>query len=162
MMALPPGAYTAIVEGVGGGTGVAVVGVFEVDQPNAPLTNISTRGQVLTGNDRMIAGFVVSGDSAKTVVINVAGPHLGNFGIPNHLANPMLTLVRQSDQAILAINDDWQGAPNWFDIQATGFQPNNSLEPAIMMTLPPGAYTAIVEGVGGGTGVAVVGVFVVP
>ena len=158
---LPPGAYTAIVEGVGG-TGVGLVGVFEVDQPDMTLTNISTRGQVLTGNDRMIAGFIVQGDGPQTVVVNVAGPHLLNFGIANALLNPTLTLVRSSDQAVLATNDNWRTQTNPADvaaIEATGFQPNNPNEPAIIMTLPPGAYTAIVEGVGGSTGVALVGVF---
>jgi hypothetical protein len=161
---LPPGAYTAIVEGVGGGTGVGLVGVFEVDHPEIPLVNISTRGQVLTGNDRMIAGFIVNGTGSQKVVVNVAGPSLNQFGLAG-LANPTLTLVRSSDQTVIATNDDWQTQTNPGDvalIQASGFQPNNAAEPAIIATLPPGAYTAIVQGVGGGTGVGLVGVFTAP
>ena len=162
MLTLAPGAYTAIVQGVGGGTGVGLVGVYEVDHPEVPLINISTRGQVLTGNDVMIAGFIIQGSGPQTVVITVAGPSLANYGISNPLQNPTLTLVRSSDQSVIATNDNWQSAANAAQIQASGFAPANTLEPAIMMTLAPGAYTAIVEGVGGGTGVGLVGVFTTP
>jgi hypothetical protein len=160
---LPPGAYTAIVQGASLTTGVGLVGVFEVDHPEVPLVNISTRGQVLTGNDVMIAGFVIQGNSVQTVVVNVAGPSLNAFGL-NGLANPALTLVRSSDQAVIATNDNWQtqSAIGVAAIQASGFQPNNALEPAIIATLQPGAYTAIVSGVGGTTGVGLVGVFRTP
>jgi hypothetical protein len=165
ILALAPGAYTAIVSGVNNTTGVGLVGLFEVDHPDAPLINISTRGQVQAGNDVMIAGFIVGGASARTVVINVAGPSLANYGIADPLLNPQLTLVRASDQATLAVNDNWQVQTNPGDavaIQNSGFQPNNPLEPAIIATLPPGAYTAIVSGVGNTTGVGLVGVFAVP
>jgi uncharacterized protein YaiE (UPF0345 family) len=158
---LAPGAYTAIVEGVNGGTGTGVVGVFEVDAIDTPLVNISTRGKVLTGNDRMIAGFIVAGTGSKTVVVNVAGPSL-SFGTEG-LADPVLSLVRTSDNAVLATNDNWQSQSpgDVAAIQASGFKPNNALEPAIIATLDPGAYTAIVSGAGGGTGVGLVGVFAV-
>ena len=83
------------------------------------------------------------------------------FGITNALANPTLQLVRSSDQAVLATNDDWQGATNAADITASGFAPSDALESAILVDLPPGAYTAIVSGVAGGIGVGIVEVFVV-
>ena len=156
---LPPGAYTAIVEGVGGGTGVSVIGVYEVDGPTIPLTNISTRGRVLTGNDVMIGGFIINGTGPQTVAIVATGPSLTQYGITNALANPKVTLVRSSDQAVIDSNDDWQAHANASQLQAAGFAPSNTLEAAIYITLPPGAYTAIVEGVGGGTGVAVIGVY---
>ena len=159
---LPPGAYTAIVEGVNGGTGTAVAAVYEVDGPTVPLTNISTRGRVLTGNDVMIGGFVIQGNASQNVAIIGTGPSLAAFGIQNPLGNPTLRLVRSSDQTTLATNDDWQTAPNAAAIQAAGFAPSNSLESAIMMSLPPGAYTAILEGVGGGIGVGVIGVYKAP
>jgi hypothetical protein len=97
-------------------------------------------------------------------VVNVAGPSLANFGIANPLANPQLTIVRSSDNVIIATNDNWQTQANSADvaaIQATGFQPNHTLEPAVILTLPPGGYTAIVTGGTSGTGVALVGVFAV-
>jgi len=126
------------------------------------VVNISTRGLVLTGNNVMIAGLIIQGTGPQTVVITATGPSLVPFGITNPLADPTLQLVRQSDSAILATNDDWQMAPNYLDILASGFAPTDPKESAIMMTLAPGAYTAIVQGAGGGSGVSVVGVFRVP
>jgi len=123
------------------------------------LFNISTRGKVLTGEDVMIGGFVIEGSGNKTVAIVATGPSLTAFGIANALANPMLTLVRSSDQSVIATNDNWGSAANAAQLQAAGFAPNNALEPAILVNLPPGAYTAIVSGVGGGTGVALIAVY---
>jgi hypothetical protein len=157
---LAPGAYTAIVEGVGG-TGVAVVGIYEVNNPQTPLINISTRGKVLTGNDVMIGGFVIGGSNPQTVAIVATGPSLAAFGIASPLANPKVTVVRSSDQSVVATNDDWQAGTDATQLQAAGFAPSNPLEAGLLLTLPPGAYTAIVEGVGGATGVAVVGVYTV-
>ena len=158
---LAPGNYTAVVSGVGGATGVGLVGVFEVDHPEVPLLNISTRGKVLTGSDVMIAGFIVQGSGPKNVVVSVAGPSLANFGISSPLGNPTLTLVRSSDNAVIAANDDWQNQDptRVAAIQNAGVQPNHALEPALIATLAPGAYTAIVSGIGGVTGTALVGVF---
>jgi hypothetical protein len=158
---LPAGAYTAIVQGVSNTTGVSVIGVYEVSGASIPLVNISTRGRVLTGNDVMIGGFVIGGDGPKTVAIVATGPSLAPFGIASPLANPTITLVRQSDQTILATNDDWQSDASAGQLQAAGFAPTNILESGLYRTLPPGAYTVIVEGVGGAVGVAVIGVYAV-
>jgi hypothetical protein len=122
-----------------------------------PLANISTRGQVLTGNDVMIGGFVIQGDTPQTVVVRARGPSLAPFGISNFLANPVLQLF--SGQTQIALNDNWQQAANAADIQARGFAPTNAFESAILVTLTPGAYTAIVTGAGGTTGVGIVEVF---
>jgi hypothetical protein len=162
LVTLPPGAYTAVMQGKDGGTGVGLIGVFETDHPAVPLVNISTRGDVLTGDDVMIGGFIVQGSGPQTVVVTATGPSLSGFGIANPLADPTLTLVRSSDQAVLATNDNWQDAPNASQIQASGFAPSDPHESAIMMSLDPGAYTAIVRGAAGATGVGVVGVFATP
>jgi DNA-binding beta-propeller fold protein YncE len=159
---LPPGAYTAIVQGAGGGTGVSVVGVFEVGHPEIPLVNISTRGVVRSGEDVMIGGFIVNGDMPKKVIITATGPSLASFGINNFLANPKLTIVRSSDQAIVATNDDWEADVNASQLSGTPFEPQNLLEAGLVLTLPPGAYTAVVSGSGGTTGISVIGVFTVP
>jgi hypothetical protein len=159
---LPPGAYTAIVQGVSGGTGISVIGVYEVDQPTIPLVNISTRGRVQTGDNVMIGGFVIQGAGSQQVAIVATGPSLAQFGIANPLANPMLTLVRSSDQATIGSNDDWQAAGNAAQLQSAGFAPSNALESAILTTLAPGAYTAILQGAGGTTGVGIIGVYRVP
>jgi hypothetical protein len=154
---LAPGAYTAIVTGVGGTTGVGIIEVFEVDKPEVPLINISTRGQVLTGNDVMIGGFIIQGSSPQTVVVRARGPSMLANGIANYLANPMLQLFSGPNQ--IAVNDDWQNAANQADLLASGFAPSEPLEAAILITLNPGAYTAIVTGVGGTTGVGIIEVF---
>ena len=107
----------------------------------------------------MIGGFIIQGDSPKTVLIRAGGPSLAAYGVPGVLANPMLELHRSSDGAIIASNDNWGDAANAAAIQATGLAPVSPLESAILITLPPGAYTAIVTGANGGTGVGIIEVF---
>ncbi len=158
LVLLNPGAYTAVVSGVGGGTGVGIVEVFEVDQPEMPLTNISTRGRVLAGDDVMIGGFIIQGHTSKTVLIRARGPSMIPAGVTDALANPQVTLV-DSAQTIIASNDNWGDATNAAAITATGLAPTNALESAILVTLQPGAYTVVVSGVGGTTGVGIVEVF---
>ena len=157
LTALAPGAYTAIVSGNTAGTGVGIVEVYEIDSPGAPFTNISTRGQVRTGDNVMIGGFIIQGSSSQTVLIRAVGPNLANYGVADVLANPKLQLY--SGQTVIASNDDWGTSSNAAAIQATGLAPVNPLESAILITLAPGAYTAIVSGVNSGTGVGIVEVF---
>jgi len=157
---LGPGAYTAVVSGVGGLTGVGIIEVFEVDKPEIPLLNISTRGQVLTGNDVMIGGFIIQGDSPQTVTVRARGPSLVPFGITNALMDPVLELF--NGPTPVASNDDWQAQTIPGDvaaIQASGFAPADTREAVIRITLPPGAYTAIVRGKNGGTGVGIIEAF---
>ncbi|HET7379961.1 MAG TPA: hypothetical protein VFJ24_07970, partial [Gaiellales bacterium] len=159
---LAPGAYTAIVSGSDGGTGIGVVGVFELDHPETPLVNISTRAHTqLIQSDVLIAGFVVQGASPQQVAVTVAGPSLRAAGITNALANPMLVVARP-DGALIALNDDWQSDAAAAQLQAAGFAPADPAEPGVPLTLDPGPYTAIVRSTDGTTGVAVVGVFAVP
>ena len=154
---LNPGPYTAVVSGMNNLTGVGIIEVFEVDHPEIPLLNISTRGQVLTGGDVMIGGFIIQGDAPQTVVVRARGPSLAPFGITNPLLDPVLQLF--TGQSLLETNDDWQASPNAAAIQASGFAPGDPREAVIRVTLPPGAYTAIVTGKNGTTGVAIVEVF---
>ena len=156
LVTLPPGAYTAIVSGMGNATGVGIVEVFEVDAPAVPLTNLSARGFAQGGADVMIAGFVIQGTSSQTVLVRARGPSLVPFGIMNPLPNPRLRLVRSSDQAEIHVNDDWRQASNQLAITASGYAPGHDLEAAVLVSLPPGAYTAVVDG---GIGVAIVEVF---
>lgn len=140
--------------------GIAWIVIGTAFAQTSQLANISTRGQVLTGNSVMIAGFVVQG-AAQTVVIRARGPSLVPFGIADALFDPTLDLVRSADQAVLQVNDDWELGPNAGQIADSGFAPGDPFESAIFATLPPGAYTAIVRGFGGTTGVAIVEVFAV-
>jgi hypothetical protein len=158
---LGPGPYTAIVQGDRGGTGVGIVEVFEVDHPDAPLIGISTRGRVLTDDNVMIGGFIISGTEPRTVVVRARGPSLASQGVAGTLQNPLLQLVFAADATTIT-NDDWGTAANAGTLQAIGFAPSDPLEAAILVTLTPGAYTAIVSGAGGTTGVAIVEVYAAP
>jgi hypothetical protein len=155
---LNPGAYTAIVSGVNNATGVAIVEVYEMDHPEVPLIGISTRARVQTGDNVVIGGFIIQGASPLQVVVRARGP---STGLTSALADPTLTIVPAAGGANL-INDDWGTAANAATLQASGFAPGNAKEAAILVTLNPGAYTAIVSGVGNTTGVAIVEVYVVP
>jgi len=154
---LGPGAYTAIVSGVGNTTGVGIIEVFEVDLPEVPLINIATRGQVLTAADVMIGGFIIQGDAPQTVIVRARGPSLTAAGVPGALQDPVLQLF--SGQTQIGVNDDWQTDVNAGQIQSRGFAPSDARESAILVTLSPGAYTAIVTGKNGTTGVGIIEVF---
>ena len=152
---LAPGAYTAIVSGVGGVTGRGIVEVFEVDQTSR-LANISTRGQVQTGDDVMIGGLIIEGDTDKTVVIRGRGPSLGDAGVPGVLADPLLQLFSGATQ--IDVNDNFADHDRVSEIP-TALVPTYANEAVIVATLAPGGYTAIVSGVGATSGVGIVEIF---
>ena len=152
---LAPGAYTAIVSGKNNTTGTGLTEVYNLgSNGQAKLINISTRGQVLTQDDVMICGLVVGGAVNHSYLIRALGPSLAHFGVTGVLANPTLQLTTQQGQTI-ATNDNWR-APQEMEIQATGLAPTDDKESAILHTLGPGTYTAIVRGKSMGTGVALV------
>jgi len=160
---LPAGAYTVIVSGVNGSTGIGLVEVYEIDHPEARLVNLSTRGQVspLGTDNVMIGGFIVQGNGPQKLVIRALGPSLAAYGIANPLSDPALKLVRISDGVTMATNDNWRSAPGSSEIQSLGLAPSNDLESAMVMTLTPGAYTAIVSTSGRASGTAIVEVYAV-
>jgi hypothetical protein len=110
LITLNPGPYTAVVSGKSDTSGVGIVEVFELDHPEIPLINISTRGQVQTGDNVMIGGFIIAGDAPQTVLIRAVGPNLLNYGVSGVLADPMLQLY--SGGTMIASNDDWPQAAN--------------------------------------------------
>ncbi len=155
---LAPGSYTAILSGKNGGTGVGLVEAYDLDQAAAStFGNISTRGFVATGDNVMIGGFIVGGGGggASTVVVRAIGPSLTPFGITNALQNPTLEL-HDSSGALISSNDDWMDGPDHQTISDDGLAPTNPKESALIGILAPGAYTAIVSGVGGTSGVGLV------
>ncbi|MGE5098135.1 MAG: YncE family protein [Betaproteobacteria bacterium] len=156
LVTLDSGLYTAVVSGAGGATGVGIVEIFELDHPEVPLVAISTRGLVQAADNVMIGGFIIAGSTPQTVIVRARGPSLARDGVGNPLGNPTLTLV---GNGVTIANDDWADAPNAAGIQSSGFAPADARESAILVTLDPGAYTAIVSGVGGATGVGIVEVF---
>ncbi len=121
--------------------------------PSQPL-NISTRMEVLTDDQVLIGGFIITGNDPKEVVLRAIGPSLAGFGIANPLADPVLEL-HGADGSLITTNDNWKDTQQ-SEIEATGFQPQNDLESAIVRTLDPGNYTAVMSGKGGGTGVGLV------
>jgi hypothetical protein len=158
---LAPGAYTAIVRGNGNATGVGLVEVYDLNQAvNSKLANISTRAFVNTGDDIVIAGFILgNGGGNDRVIVRGLGPSLGAAGVPNALANPTLEL-RNNNGALLFSNNDWQDNPaQAAEIAAAGLAPGNDLESAIAATLPPGLYTALLAGLNNGTGNGLVEVY---
>lgn len=157
---LAPGSYTAHLRGVNNGTGIGVAEAFDLSLGSAAkLGNVSTRGQVGTGNDIMIAGFIIVNNPLKVVVRGI-GPSLTGFGVPNALANPTLEL-RDGNGALVLANNDWKTAQQ-AEITATGLQPSDDLESALVQTLQPGPYTAQLRGNNNGTGVGVIDVFALP
>jgi hypothetical protein len=156
LLTLAPGAYTAVVSG-NGGAGTSLVEVYELDATQGPFSNLSTRGLVLAGDDVMIGGFVIQGNGPQTVIIRALGPSLAAFGVQGTIGNPQLQLF--SGQSMIASNNDWSSSANAGEIFARGFGPSDAREAAIMVTLNPGAYTVIVSGADGGTGVGIVEVY---
>jgi N-acetylneuraminic acid mutarotase len=158
---LDPGAYTAVVRGNGNTSGVALVEVYDLDRAAlSKLGNISTRAFCGTGSDIVIAGFTLgNGRGDDRVIIRGLGPSLIAFGVPDALANPTLEL-RDSNGTLLISDNDWQdNAAQAAEITAAGLAPGNDVESAIAVTLPPGAYTALLAGLNDGTGVGLVEVY---
>jgi CSLREA domain-containing protein len=152
LVALDPGAYTAIIRGANGGSGIGLVEAYDLDQTvDSKLANISTRGLVQTGDDVMIGGFIILGTEPSDVLLRAIGPSLPLTGT---LVDPMLEL-HDKDGVTIASNDDWRSDQE-ADIMATGLPPTDDAESAILMTLTPDAYTAIVRGKDNTTGVALV------
>ena len=119
--------------------------------------NISTRVHVETNERVGIAGFVIGGSSPKKVVIRAIGPSLVQFGLSGLLQDPTLELF-DHNSASVAFNNNWMNSQS-AEIQASGHPPMDPRESAMVQTLAPGPYTAIVRGVNNTTGTALVEVF---
>lgn len=121
------------------------------------LANISTRVEAGAGDNRLIGGFIISGTASKKVIVRAMGPSLNNYGVTGALADPTLEL-HDSTGAVIASNDNWADTQA-LEVNASGIPPPNELESAIVRTLAPGAYTAVVNGKNGATGTALVEVY---
>jgi hypothetical protein len=159
---LDPGAYTAVVSGKNSGTGVGLIEVYDLAAgDSSKLGNISTRAFVSTGNDIVIAGFILGGNNNASgrVIIRGIGPSLASSGVANPLANPTLEL-RDNNGSLVFANNDWQeNSAQATELTNAGLAPANNLESGIAATLPPGLYTALLSGVNNGTGVGLVEVY---
>jgi hypothetical protein len=152
LQTLAPGTYTAIVRGMNNETGIALIEAYDLDRTtDAKFANISTRGSVQTGDDVMIGGFIVLGSQNERVIVRAIGPSLPVTG---KLSDPTLEL-HDSNGFLFASNDNWRDTQE-DEIIFTGIPPLNDAESAIVATLTPGSYTAIVRGLDNTQGVALV------
>jgi hypothetical protein len=149
--------FTAILSGANGGTGIGVVEVYDLDAESfADLGNVATRGLVGTGANVLIGGFIVQDDSftgqPQNILVRGIGPSLSASGVSNPLQDPVIEL-HDSQGAMIVSNNDWGTSPDAAALTTSGLAPTNPKESAILRTLAPGAYTVILSGVNGGTGV---------
>ena len=157
---LLPGQYTAIVKGNGGTTGIGLVEIYDLEQGDGKLANISTRAFVGLGARIVIAGFMLGNNAGDdNVIVRGLGPSLTAAGVTNVLANPTLEL-RNSDGTLQLSNNDWQDSASQAAlITAAGLAPSNNLEAAIAASLPPGLYTVLLAGLNNTTGNGLVEVY---
>ena len=171
LTALPdPGSYTVQVTSTDAGSGTALAEIYDASTAfNATvprLVNLSARTDAGGANGALVAGFVVAGSAARTVLIRALGPGLAQFGVTTALADPQLTLFRDTTQ--VAANDNWYDAPNAVAIATTAAQvgafalPPTSRDSSLLLSLPPGNYTAQVSGAAGTSGNVLVEVYEVP
>lgn len=159
VITLWPGAYTVILSDDANANGVGIVEAFNIDNlTSARLMNLSTRGVVSSGENALIAGFIIK-DTPRTVLIRTQGPSLTRFGIANAVADTTLRVVAGNSTPI-ASNDDWRfgSASARLTSDLSSFAPLNDREAALVLTLQPGAYTALVESKGD-AGVGIVEIF---
>lgn len=151
---LPSGSYTAVLHGVDTTTGLALVELYDVNPASSQVSNISTRGQAGAGSNVMIGGFIVGGSDPTQVLIRALGPSLVPFGISGALADPVLEVYDGSGNLLFS-NDNWR-ATQAQEISATDLAPTSDREAAVLATLIPGNYTALVHDARFSTGVGLV------
>ena len=154
---LSPGAYTAVISGATEVSGIGLFELYDLDAASGRIGNISTRGEVGTASDVMIGGFIIGGDLPTKVIARALGPSLAQNGIANALPDPVLELYN-ADGSLIFSDDNWRTAQE-AQINATGIPPSNDREAAIVATLSPGGYTALVHDANGASGVALVEVY---
>ena len=164
------GACSVQVTGVSGTTGIALAEIYDATLPSSwtsqtpRLINLSARGESGSGGDILIAGFVIGGTAAKTVLIRGIGPALTPFGVGGALADPKLEIFKGTTK--IAENDDWGGnaalSAVFAKVGAFALTGTISKDSSLLITLPPGAYSAQVGGVAGTTGVVLVEIYEVP
>ncbi len=154
---LTPGAYTAKIAGVNGSKGIALLEVDDTESTGSRMSNISTRGRVETGNNIMIGGFIINGSQPTQVLVRALGPSLAKYGVSGTLSDPTLDLYNGNGSKIFS-NDNWKSSQKT-QITATSLAPTDDRESAILATLAPGNYTAMVRGAKNAVGVALVEVY---
>lgn len=170
LVTLQPGAYTASVSGAVADTGISLVEVYSVQSPGGSgLSNISSRQFVGTQGNVAIPGFVIGGSTPMTLLIRASGPVLSAYGVQGTLPDPLLQLFSSNGDGtstLVGSNAGWAGnaqvASTAASVGAYPWTDASSADSALLVTLPSGAYTAVVSGAGGDTGVSLVEVYDVP
>lgn len=163
---LAPGNYTAQVSGASGAAGIALIEVYDLSTTAAgqKMLNIATRASAGSGDNTLIAGFVVPAGAGKRVLVRAVGPGLTPFGVTGVLAQPVLQL--QSGSTVVAQNTNWTTSADRDAITAGSSQSGafalSAGDSALIATLAPGNYTVLVTGVGGTSGIALVEVYELP
>ncbi len=166
LASLGSGGYTAQLSGLSATTGVGLAEIYDTDGATSPsrLVNLSSRASVGTGGNILIAGFVITGSTPVTVLIRGIGPSLSQFGVAGALATPQLVLYDSNNDALQS-NGGWGGSANlsqtFSEVGAFALDATSS-DAAILVTLPPGAYTAEMTGANGATGVGLAEIYEVP
>jgi hypothetical protein len=156
---LAPGNYTALLRGVGETTGIAIVEVYDLGSASSRLANISTRGHVGLDQKVMIAGFILQGNAQKKVFVRALGPSLNsNSSVQGELADPTLELY-DGNGSMIGANNDWVDSPQYAEIVGTGMPPPDRRESAIVASLPPGNFSAIMRGANVSQGIGLVEVY---
>lgn len=161
LVSVAPGNYTAVLSGAEQMTGVGLVEVYDTNQAaDSQLGNISTRGFVQMGDNVMIGGFILGGETGNTrLAIRGLGPSLNQPGLSDVLSNPILEL-KNSNGTTLVANDNWEDdQASAAELTANGLALPNKLESGIFTTVPPGAFTAILAGHSGGSGIGLVEIY---
>jgi hypothetical protein len=166
LFALSSGSYTAQVSGVGGTTGIALVEIYDSTDSftdlSTRLTNLSARTRVGSGSDVLIVGFTIAGSSNRLLIRGI-GPSLAAFGVSGFIADPQIEIYQGSTR--VAVNDDWEGseAVRTASLLLNAFAlPAASKDAAVVVSLQPGSYTAVVRATNGAAGVALVEVYQLP
>ncbi len=155
ILTLDPGSYTAVVKNVDGARGIGLVELYDLSSDGtSKLANLSTRGQVGTDNDVLIGGFIIGGSDATKVILRAIGPSLIDAGVSGILLDPVLELHGGNGE-LISQNDNWRSNQE-AEILTTSIPPSDDRESAIVATLQPGSYTAIVRGQNNTTGVGLV------
>jgi hypothetical protein len=151
---LPPGDYTVTVRDANNAAGMALVETYDLSTAlTSNFANFYVRGFVGTGDEVLIGGIVVRGTAPEQVLFRAVGPDLGNSGTANPLADPVLEL-RDNNGMRVASNDNWRDASESEEISLIGLAPGSETDAALLLTLAPGNYTAVIRDAAGRTGVA--------
>jgi hypothetical protein len=163
ILTLNPGSYTVVVKGYSdsstpAATGIGLFELYDLHTTGGRAGNVSTRGQVRTGGNVLIGGCIIGGGQPKQVIVRALGPSLAGAGVANPLSDPFLEL-HDANGGVIQSNNDWPQSPDAATIQSKNLAPGNTRDSALLATLNPGSYTAVVQGVNGATGIGLVEVY---